>query len=100
MIAFCLHFMISCRHVFEGETIYYQKRPSFGRSRTQKESFGKKRASLNTVLLEALEKEAGIAKSPKEHHDLDHFIGSWIADAAVDRALSEQRKIDPKDWQT
>jgi hypothetical protein len=57
-----------------------------------------KKTSLNTLLLTALQKEAGIGSEPQKHHDLDHLIGSWIADPAVDRALSEQRKVDPKDW--
>jgi hypothetical protein len=54
--------------------------------------------SLNTLLLEALEAEAGERGAPKEHHDLDDLFGSWVNDPAVDRALAGQRRVDPKDW--
>jgi hypothetical protein len=55
--------------------------------------------SLNTLILEALEAEAGTSATPRQHHDLDTFIGSWVADAKVDRALAEQRRVDPIDWE-
>lgn len=32
------------------------------------------------------------------HGDLDAFFGSWTADAEVDRALGEQRRIDRELW--
>ncbi|MBL8924342.1 MAG: hypothetical protein JNJ54_36170 [Myxococcaceae bacterium] len=54
--------------------------------------------SLNTLVLQALESEAGLGAEPKEHDDLDEFFGSWVEDKAVDRALAEQRRVDPKDW--
>ena len=57
-----------------------------------------KRKSLNSILLDALEKEAGVGAEARLHHDLDHLIGSWIGDPAVDRALKDQRKLDPRDW--
>jgi hypothetical protein len=56
------------------------------------------RQSLNAVLLRALRAEAGLGETPREHHDLDHYAGTWVADPKVDRALAEQRKIDPRDW--
>ncbi len=54
--------------------------------------------SLNTLLVQTLEAEAGERAEPQEHHDLDDLFGSWVHDKAVDRALAEQRKVDPKDW--
>src|SRR5690242_18345093 len=57
------------------------------------------RKSLNSILLEAVVKEAGISGEPKIHHDLDHLIGSWVHDKAVDQAFSEQREVNPKDWE-
>jgi hypothetical protein len=54
--------------------------------------------SLNAVLLRALEAEAGVATAAHERHDLDGFFGSWVRDPAVDRALVEVRRVDPKDW--
>ena len=54
--------------------------------------------SLNTLLVQALESEAGERREPRAFDDLDDLFGSWVHDKAVDRALAEQRKIDPKDW--
>ncbi len=56
------------------------------------------KVSLNAVVLRALEAEAGVGPTPREHHDLDSFFGTWIADRKVDRALAEQRRVDPADW--
>lgn len=55
--------------------------------------------SLNTLLVEVLETEAGLRGEPKLHDDLDDLIGTWVADPAVDRALAEQRSVDPRDWE-
>lgn len=55
--------------------------------------------SLNTLLVEVLEAEAGLRGEPKLHDDLDDLIGTWVADPAVDRALAEQRTVDPRDWE-
>jgi hypothetical protein len=55
--------------------------------------------SLNTLLLQALEAEAGVSGPPREFSDLDGFFGSWVADRAVDRALAEHRRVDPRDWE-
>jgi len=54
--------------------------------------------SLNTLVVQALETEAGLGASPRIHHDLDDLFGTWVHDKAVDRALAEQRRVDPKDW--
>jgi hypothetical protein len=54
--------------------------------------------SLNTLLVQALEAEAGEGREPKTYDDLDDLFGTWVHDAAVDRALAEQRKVDPRDW--
>lgn len=54
--------------------------------------------SLNTILLEALATAASVANEPRVHDDLDHLIGSWVHDPATERALDEQRKVDPRDW--
>lgn len=55
--------------------------------------------SLNLILLEALSKEVGVGAEPELHHDLDALIGSWIHDPETEKALSEQRKINPRDWE-
>lgn len=54
--------------------------------------------SLNTLLVQALQAEVGDEGEPQEHHDLEDLFSSWVHDKAVDRALAEQRKVDPKDW--
>lgn len=54
--------------------------------------------SLNTLVLQVLGDEAGVTGEVREHHDLDQFFGTWIADPKVDRALAEQREVDPRDW--
>ncbi len=54
--------------------------------------------SLNTLLVEALAAGAGLTTEPKLYDDLDDLLGSWVRDKAVDRALSAQRQVDPKDW--
>lgn len=69
--------------------------PSVDRALRRKAA--EKGVSLNTLALRALEAEAGVTTA-REHSDLDHFFGSWVRDAAVDRALSEVRKIEPGDW--
>lgn len=58
-----------------------------------------RRVSLNSVVLRALEAEAGVSQEPRRHHELDGFFGSWIKDPKVERALAEQRRVDPSDWE-
>ncbi len=53
--------------------------------------------SLNAVAVEALRSAAGVGGQVR-YEDLDGFFGSWIADAAVDKALEDQRRVDPKLW--
>lgn len=57
------------------------------------------KVSLNTLLLRALEAEAGVSPT-RERHDLDGFFGSWIADPRVERALVDIRNVEPGDWET
>ena len=53
--------------------------------------------SLNEVALEALQAGAGVVAAAR-YDDLDSFFGSWTADAAVDLALADQRKVDEGLW--
>ena len=50
------------------------------------------------MLLQALEAAAGLGSGPSEQRDLDHYSGTWVDDPKVDRALAEQRRVDPRDW--
>ncbi len=62
----------------------------------------KEKLSLNKAIVSLLEEATGAGKGRKRavHHDLDKFFGTWTrkeADA-FDRALKEQRQIDPEMW--
>jgi len=59
--------------------------------------------SLNRTIIEAL--EASLLNRPKKkerrvYQDLDWMVGSWTKGEAdeFDRALAEQRTIDPELW--
>jgi hypothetical protein len=58
--------------------------------------------SVNRVVIRLLEEAAGIGKKQKTvlHHDLDGLIGVWSREEArsFNRALEDQRKIDPDLW--
>jgi hypothetical protein len=58
--------------------------------------------SVNRVVLRLLEQGAGVRKERKKsvHHDLDALFGAWNREEArsFDRALREQREIDPDLW--
>jgi hypothetical protein len=41
--------------------------------------------SLNTLLVQALESEAGLRGPTKVYDDLDDLFGTWVHDGAVDR---------------
>jgi hypothetical protein len=58
--------------------------------------------SLNKAVLGLLEEATGIKRTRRKalHHDLDSLAGAWSRDEAADfdRALQEQRRIDPELW--
>lgn len=53
--------------------------------------------SLNEVVVEALMRALGVEEEVR-HRDLRDIAGTWAADDAIDRALEEQRRIDPDLW--
>jgi hypothetical protein len=61
-----------------------------------------KKLSINKAVVSLLEEAvSGPARKPKQvHHDLDFLVGSWTAAEAkrFNRAIAEQRKIDPEMW--
>jgi len=58
----------------------------------------KQRKSLNKVLLNALEKGAGIGAEVRRYHDLDDLAGTWVEDPAFDQAIAEMDRVDPELW--
>lgn len=57
--------------------------------------------SLAKAVIRLLEEAAGIRRKTEVlHHDLDSLAGSWTpAQAATfEKALREQRKVDPELW--
>ena len=61
-----------------------------------------RKTSLNRAVIGLLEESTGVAASgaPQTHHELDELCGAWSrAEArAFDRALDEQRRLDPALW--
>ena len=54
---------------------------------------------MNAVLVEIVTRAVGVDVQPTIHHDLDPLIGSWVPDPDTERALVEQRRITPGDWE-
>ncbi|HEX4125175.1 MAG TPA: hypothetical protein VHY37_10655 [Tepidisphaeraceae bacterium] len=54
--------------------------------------------SLNEVAIEALARGVGLEMGPVKNHDLDFLFGTWVEDPEFDRAIEEQRQIDPDLW--
>lgn len=59
--------------------------------------------SITRAVVSLLEDAAGIRRTkrgPLLHDDLDSLAGSWTKEEATafERALSEQRRIDPELW--
>ncbi len=56
------------------------------------------RKSLNEVALEALARVFGVSGRPIKQRDLDDVAGTWKADAEIEEALEDQRRVDPELW--
>lgn len=54
--------------------------------------------SLNSVVLEAIEKGIGAADVPVVHHDMDDLAGSWVDDPGFDQAIEAFEAIDEELW--
>ena len=54
--------------------------------------------SLNEAVVEVLKKALLAGGERVRHHDLDFMIGTWVEDPQFDKAIAEQRRIDPEDW--
>lgn len=54
--------------------------------------------SLNEVTVEALARGAGLTEERLQQRDLGDVAGTWRKDAAFDKALAAQHKIDKEMW--
>lgn len=50
--------------------------------------------SLNEVVVDALEREAGVTEESVRRRDLTGIAGSWAEDPEIDEALRAQDRID------
>jgi plasmid stability protein len=66
--------------------------------RALRERSARESKSLNEVAIEALERGLDLDGHPARHRDLGAIAGSWVRDREVDRALDDQRTIDPDLW--
>ena len=55
--------------------------------------------SLNTAMVEALEKGLGVSHAPIRYTDLDDLAGTWVADPEFDRALTAMDRVDEELWE-
>jgi len=54
--------------------------------------------SLNEVAIDALMRALGIAGQPVKHRELGDIFDTRQEDPELERALADQRKIDPELW--
>ena len=59
----------------------------------------REKKSLNSLLLEQLNRSVEPAESKRLGHDYDDLAGTWVDDPDFDVAMQDMRRIDPKDWQ-
>jgi plasmid stability protein len=71
-------------------------------ARALEEQAAESGTSLNKTVIRLLERTLGLSPKPpgERYRDLDELAGSWTAEDAreFDRALDEQRQIDPELW--
>jgi hypothetical protein len=54
--------------------------------------------SLNQVAVEALARGANVDPAQPKFRNLDFLVGTWVEDPEFDKAIEEQRQIDPEMW--
>ena len=69
-----------------------------GLDRALKKKAEEEGKSLNTVLVESLERAAGFLGEPIVHFDLDGLIGKWEEDPEFERCMEEQERIESDLW--
>ena len=55
--------------------------------------------SLNTLIIETLEKQFVHSEGKPRFKDLNRFSGRWEEDPEFDRAVNQFDKIDDHDWE-
>ena len=63
--------------------------------RALRQKASRRKVSLNRVILDELT-EATVGAKPKA--DFSNLVGRWKADAAFDKILASQRRIDREQW--
>jgi hypothetical protein len=58
----------------------------------------REKKSLNQVAIEAMARGLGVAGTKTPRRSLDDVAGTWKKDAAVEMALDDRDRIDPKMW--
>lgn len=66
--------------------------------RALREAAAKEKKSLNRVVIEALERGAGLSPETVKYRDLSDLAGTWVEDEETNKVLAEQRQIDPDLW--
>jgi len=54
--------------------------------------------SLNQVAIEAMAQGLGIVGTRSRRRSLDDVAGTWKPDAAVEKAIADQDRVDPAMW--
>jgi len=54
--------------------------------------------SLNQAAVDALKRGLNLGEEPVVHRDLDFLIGTWVEDPEFDKAIADQRRIEPEMW--
>lgn len=56
--------------------------------------------SVNQFVLNTLKDQLGLGQRKTEHHDLDHFFGTWTQEEheRVMKSVRQQRRIDQELW--
>lgn len=58
----------------------------------------REKKSLNQVAIEALAQGLDMAGTKTRRRSLDDIAGTWKKDAALEKALEDQDRVDPKMW--
>jgi len=53
---------------------------------------------MNEVTIEAIADGLGLRGEHQKRRDLSDLAGRWVKDAAVDKALEDQRAVDDALW--